>query len=91
MQWELKDPLLRFEKYLLSQKMLSSSEITSMKNKAKKIIEDAVKKFEKIKPEDKEEIFKYIYESLPEELQEREIPSGRKKISEFVFEGEFKF
>jgi len=29
-------------------------------------------------------------EDLPNELQEREFPSDRKKISEFVFEGEFR-
>jgi len=29
-------------------------------------------------------------EDLPEEMQKNEYPSGRKKVSEFVFEGEFK-
>jgi len=29
-------------------------------------------------------------ESLPESLQEREFPSGRKKLSEIVFEGKFR-
>jgi len=29
-------------------------------------------------------------EDLPKELQEREIPSGRKKINEIIFEGRFK-
>jgi nitroreductase len=29
-------------------------------------------------------------ESLPKELQEREVPSTRKRVEEFIFEGEFK-
>jgi hypothetical protein len=29
-------------------------------------------------------------ENLPKELQEKEVPSGRKNISEIAFEGEFK-
>jgi len=28
-------------------------------------------------------------ENLPQELQEREVPSDRKKMSEIVFEGKF--
>ncbi|MBS3093943.1 pyruvate dehydrogenase (acetyl-transferring) E1 component subunit alpha [Candidatus Pacearchaeota archaeon] len=70
-EWEKKDPIIRFEKYLTSKKILNQKEIASEKNKATKKIEESVKRYEKIQPENSEEIFKYTYASMTEELNEQ--------------------
>jgi len=69
--WEKKDPIIRFEKYLISKKILSKNEIKIVINRVNKIIEDAVKKYESIKPENIEDIFNYTYEKMPSEIKDQ--------------------
>lgn len=69
--WEKKEPLRRFERYLLNKKIISKSEVTTLGGKAKNLIEHAVKKYEAIKPEAIDEIFNYMYAEIPDELQEQ--------------------
>jgi pyruvate dehydrogenase E1 component alpha subunit len=62
------EPIYRFKKYLLKNKILTEAEDKKIQNKIKKQIKTGVKNFEEVKPYPPEDIIKYLYEKLPEEL-----------------------
>ncbi len=70
-KWEKKDPLIRLERYLLNKKIINSKEIKFIKEKARIIIENSVKKYETIKSESIDEIFKYTYKDMTKELKDQ--------------------
>jgi len=79
-KWEKKDPVERFKKYLITKKILSEKVDKEMQEKAKKTIAEAVESFEKIAPQDKEELFKYTYSELTPELKD-EIEQFKREVS----------
>ena len=59
--WKKKDPLLKFEKYLIENKIATKEELNEIEEKSKKKIEDAVE-FAKNSPEPSiESVFEDIY------------------------------
>jgi len=69
--WQKKDPILRLRKYMQKNKLWSKSYEDKLTKKFTDLIENAVKKYESVKPQDKEEIFKYAYSSMPKKLKEQ--------------------
>ena len=69
-EWEKKDPILRFEKYIIKKKIASESYFKSVKDNAEKKIDSAVSEYEKIPKATPSEIFDYIYSNLTPELKE---------------------
>lgn len=70
-EWKVKDPILRFKKYLLNNGILTEE---WEENTKKELEEDVMSTFESI--EDKsdteiEDIFKYHYETMPPQLEEQ--------------------
>lgn len=70
--WEKKDPILRFEKYLKDKKIIGDSFIKAVKERAVKEIESAVLKSEETKKYGIEEIFEYMYEEKTPDLIEQQ-------------------
>lgn len=66
---EKSEPIARLRNYLYSEKIISKAEDSKLQAKAEKEVDDAVKGFEAIKPYPPKDIIKYLYETLPEELQ----------------------
>jgi len=69
--WEKKGPILRLEKYMLRKKIVSKEYFDETKAKAMKQVSDAVAKYEATPLAKPEEIFNYLYESMPKDLQEQ--------------------
>ena len=66
---EKSEPIARLKTYMLKEKIMTKAEDTKLQTQAKKAVSDAVKKFEAIKPYPPEDIIKYLYAELPQELQ----------------------
>ncbi len=62
------EPISRLRNYMYSEKIISKAEDKVILEKAKKEVDAAVKKFEQIKPYSAEDIIKYLYEKIPDEL-----------------------
>jgi|SRR3989344_3711071 len=69
-EWERKDPILRLKRYMLKNKLLNEKTDIELIKKYKKQVDEAVEKYEKIEPQTVEEIFKYTYASMTDELKE---------------------
>ncbi len=79
--WEKKDPITRFENYLVEEKIINPVIIGKIKAEAEQQIENSVKKAESLKPQNPTEMFGYLYETLTEEMKEqREKSSKENKI-----------
>ncbi|MEM0120304.1 MAG: thiamine pyrophosphate-dependent enzyme [Thermoprotei archaeon] len=59
--WELRDPLLRVEKYLMSKGALTEEEKNAIYEEANRRVKDAVEKFRATPPPDALDIFRYMY------------------------------
>ena len=70
-EWEKKDPLPRFEKYLLDEKIINPALIGKVKAEAEAQIERAVNLAEAAKPQPPTEMFDYIYKDRTPELDEQ--------------------
>jgi pyruvate dehydrogenase E1 component alpha subunit len=70
-QWEKKDPLSRFEKYLLNEKILNPALIGKIKSESESVIERAVTNAESAKPQPPTEMFDFLYKYRTEELDEQ--------------------
>jgi len=70
-EWEQKDPIPRFEKYLLSEKILNPALIGKIKAESEAQIERAVTNAENAKPQMPTEMFDYLYKDRTEELEEQ--------------------
>ena len=68
-EWELKDPLIRTKIYLLAKKKISEEEITKLMEQYKKEVDEIFRKVEVSKDPSVEDIFKYHYKEMPEELK----------------------
>nr|MBI4157150.1 pyruvate dehydrogenase (acetyl-transferring) E1 component subunit alpha [Candidatus Woesearchaeota archaeon] len=69
--WQKKDPILRLRKYMQKNNLWSKNYEDKITKKFTDLIENSVKKYESVKPQDKEEIFKYAYSSMPKKLKEQ--------------------
>jgi len=72
-EWEKRDPLSRFQKYLLLKKFLSDEKLADIEAEVKAEIQAAVDSFEEraAQAADSLAMFDHIYESLPPYLQEQ--------------------
>jgi len=66
--WKKKDPIDRLRKYMESKKLWKKSDEKSLLKECDKKIGHAVKKFESLKPQQIEDIFRYTYKEMTPEL-----------------------
>lgn len=60
-EWKKKDPVVRLRKYMEKEKMWSEKEEKELQEKTKTQINEAVKRFESVPPQEQKDIFKYVY------------------------------
>ena len=72
-EWSKRDPLSRFQKYLIARDLLSEKEIDSLEEEIKQEIKEAVTGYEKKQKElgDPLLMFDYVFEELPPYLKEQ--------------------
>ncbi len=70
-EWESKDPLPRFENYLINEKILNPVIIQKIKIDAEQLIEREIKVAESMTPQPPTEMFDYIFASRTPELDEQ--------------------
>ena len=70
-KWEKRDPLKRFKIYLKKKKILNEKLEKEIQDEATKIINKAVAEAESMPKPAKEDMFKYVYEKIPKDLQEQ--------------------
>ncbi len=76
-EWQKKDPLPRFENYLLQEKIINPALIGKIKSESEALIERAVNQSESAKPQTPTEMFDYLYKERTEELDEQREQSKR--------------
>lgn len=70
--WEKKEPLIRFRKYLLDQKVITEKEEEALKEELEKEVIEAFNRIEKdLGPVVVDDVFKYTYETMTPELEEQ--------------------
>jgi pyruvate dehydrogenase E1 component alpha subunit len=76
-QWRLKDPIARYRTYLMKEGILSPSLEEQIKNECVALVEKTVQEYEMMPAPKPEDIFDYLYQSIPPELadQKREFLS----------------
>jgi len=80
-EWIKKDPVLRLSNYMKKKKMLNSAYEKKVISNAERIVNEAVDKYEKIKPQNPEDMFKYVYAEMPNYLKEQ-LEMMKRDISE---------
>ena len=70
-EWEKKDPLVRFRKFLESKKLWSEEEENEVIEKAKEEIKEAIKQADKYPKQKVTDLIEHMYEELPVNLQEQ--------------------
>src|SRR3989338_3511126 len=78
--WEPKDPIIRFENYLISKKIINPVIIGKVKAEAEQQIEKAVKNAESAKPQLPTEMFDYLYSDMTDEMKEQREQSKRENV-----------
>lgn len=76
--WLAKDPLIRLEKYILNNKLMSIDEIGVLKDKLTKEVKDAFNQAEKHEPPTLLDTFQYTYKEMPDLLKEQMELIGKK-------------
>ena len=76
-EWEKKDPIIRFENYLLQKKIINPALIGKIKSESEAQIERAVSLAESAKPQSPTEMFNYLYQDLTSNLKEQMEQSKR--------------
>ncbi|MEK6847245.1 MAG: pyruvate dehydrogenase (acetyl-transferring) E1 component subunit alpha [Nanoarchaeota archaeon] len=80
--WEAKDPLPRFENYLLKEKILNPVTIQKIKVDCEQLIEREVRVAESMTPQKPTEMFDYLYSERTAELEEqRSIAAAENEIA----------
>jgi pyruvate dehydrogenase E1 component alpha subunit len=69
--WRKRDPILRLEKYMLKEKMLTAKEKEKIWADADSRVEEAVKEFELMSRPKPEDMFRFVYARMPPELEEQ--------------------
>ena len=87
-EWSKRDPLDRFQKYLIAKGLLSEEEIDSLEEEVKKEIKAAVDGYEKKQKElgDPLLMFDHVFEELPPHLQEQREELSRELAAKEVEE-----
>ena len=70
-EWEKKDPLLRFRKFLESKKLWSEEEENEVIEKAKEEIREAIKQADQYPKQKVTDLIGFMFEELPVNLQEQ--------------------
>ena len=70
-EWEKKDPLVRFRKFLESKNLWSEEEENEVIETAKEEIKEAIKKTDKYPKQKVTDLIEHMYEELPVNLQEQ--------------------
>lgn len=68
--WEKKDPIDRFRKYLVKEKLWSDKDEEKLLMEIQKLIDAEVTAAENIKPPELEDMFKYMYKEMTPQLKE---------------------
>jgi len=71
-EWEHKDPIIRVERYLQSNGLLSDAEKKAVADNAQKVVSDSVNEFRNSTPADPTEMFQYMYDAPTPTLREEE-------------------
>jgi len=69
--WEKRDPIDRLVKYMKKKKIFTEDYRKKVLEKAMKMVEDAVAKYESMPPQKIEDIFAFTYEKLTPDLEEQ--------------------
>jgi pyruvate dehydrogenase E1 component alpha subunit len=69
--WRKKDPIARFEKYLMREGILSEDLVAQIKKKAVSDVEKAVTDYESFPPEKPNDMFDYLFETPTKDLEEQ--------------------
>ena len=69
-KWIPKDPIIRLKKYVLSKKLASEADLQKIEERARKKVDEAVKRAEQIQPPKPTDIFDYAYAKKPWHVQE---------------------
>jgi pyruvate dehydrogenase E1 component alpha subunit len=69
--WRTRDPLERFEEYLLEREVIDEEFVEDARADADAELEEAVEAVETEPPADPDEVFDYVYEHLPPELADQ--------------------
>lgn len=80
-QWKKKDPIERLSKYLKKKKWLSKEKEKKILEEAKKKVEEETAKYESLEMPKPEEMFQYLYEKIPKELEKQ-----KKEMQEWLSE-----
>jgi len=70
-EWEKKDPIERLAKYMLKKKIVNLDYLVKVKQKAEDKVDEEVKKYENVASSDPNDILKYVYGTLTQNLQEQ--------------------
>ena len=70
-EWEKKDPIERLAKYMLKKKIADLDYFVKIKEKCEQKVKDAVKKYESLPSADPEDILRYTYKDMTENLIEQ--------------------
>ncbi len=70
-EWKKRDPIDRLRKYMEKKGVWKKSDEKKLLKEAEKLVEQAVKRFESIKPPEVDDIFKYTYREMTPELVEQ--------------------
>ena len=70
-EWTKKDPIIRLEKYMRSKKLLDDKYKEEVAKKSKDIVEKEVEIYEKIPAANSEDIFKYTFSEMNDDLKEQ--------------------
>jgi len=70
-EWEKKDPIERLAKYMLQRKIADLGYFVKAKQKAESTVDEEVKKYESLPNADPEDILRYLYKDMTENLVEQ--------------------
>lgn len=70
-EWRAKDPIKRFEKYLLNEGIITEEYVAELKEELEKEVTETFEAIENTSDTEIEDIFKYHYEEMTPQLQEQ--------------------
>ncbi len=72
-RWESKDPIKRLRSYLISKKLWNEKDDEPLIDQYKKEVDEQFSQYEDYPPYKLEDVFKYQYQNLPDDLQKQQI------------------
>lgn len=86
-EWEQKDPILRFEKYLKDRGTLTDEIIETVNAEEEARVNEGRKRFDELKQKNHAEVFDFMFAELPPELAEQQAEYFRKLERMGLLEG----